>query len=102
MSDNGKGASLYDFRDLDLMHKIESEADAEGWVELEHLARAMGLGDSHNRNVGARLAWMRRYGMVTRHEQTGLWRLSRGGERVVTARLKAAQARELEALPEAA
>jgi len=99
---NGRGASLYDFRDLDLMHKIEAESDNEGWVELEHLARAMGLGDTHNRNVGSRLAWMRRYGMVTRHEQTGLWRLSRGGQRVVAARVKAATQHELEALPESA
>lgn len=99
---NGRrhGASLYDFRDLDLMHKIVDEGDNEGWVETEHLARTMGLGDTHNRNVAIRLAWMKRYGMVTRDEQRGLWRLSPGGERVVAARLRAASVRQLEALPE--
>lgn len=98
--DNGRGASLYDFRDLDVMHKLVEEGDNEGWVDTEHLARAMGLGDTHNRNVSIRLAWMRRYGMVTRDEQRGMWRLSRGGERVVAARLRAASVRELEQLPE--
>jgi hypothetical protein len=84
------------------MHKLEAEADNEGWVELEHLARSMGLGDTHNRNLAIRMAWMRRYGMVSYDERRKLWRLSRGGERVVEARLRAAAARELEALPEAA
>lgn len=101
-ADNGRGASLYDFRDLDVMHKLVEEGDNEGWVELEHLARSMGLGDTHNRHVAMRLAWMRRYGMVVRDDKTGLWRLSRGGERVVTARVRAAAAHELEALPEEA
>ena len=105
MSANGRrhgGASLYDFRDLDLMHKLVEESDDEGWVELEHLARSMGLGDNHNRHVATRLAWMRRYGMLERDEKRGLWRLSRGGERVVVAKVKAAAQRDLEALPDAA
>lgn len=100
--DNGRGASLYDFRDLDLMHKLAEEADEEGWVELEHLARSMGLGDSHNRNMGVRMSWMRRYGMVSYDDKRKLWRLSSGGDRVVAARLRAAAQRELESLPEEA
>ena len=40
-----RGASLYDFRDLDLMHRLADEGDDEGWIETEHLARALGLGD---------------------------------------------------------
>src|SRR5215467_579662 len=104
MSSTGRhhGASLYDCRDLDLMHKLVDEADNEGWVELHHLARSLGLGDDHNRNLAVRMAWMRRYGILERDDKTGLWRLSRGGERVVAARVKAASVRELEALPEAA
>jgi len=97
---NGRGASLFDFRDLDLMQKLLAEADAEGWIETEALARAMGLGDDHNRNVAIRLAWMRRYGMIERDENRGLWRLSRGGGRVIEARLRAAATRELESLPD--
>jgi len=95
---NGRGASLYDFRDLDLMHKIA----AEGSVKTEELALAIGLGDDHNSNVGIRLAWMRRFGMTRRDPKSGLWSLSRGGERVVEARLRAAALDELQALPEEA
>jgi hypothetical protein len=54
------------------------------------------------RNVGIRLGWMRRYGMVERDEERGLWRLSPGGQRVIQARLRAAAQRELEALPDEA
>jgi len=96
------GASLYDFRDLDILQKIAVENDAEGWVELEHLARSLGLGDNHNRNVATRLAWMRRYGMLQRDEQRGLWRLAPGGVRVVQARIKAAAQQDLEELPDEA
>jgi hypothetical protein len=96
------GASLYDFRDLDLMHRMVDEADDQGWIETEHLARSLGLGDDHNRNVAIRMAWMRRYGMLERDDKRGLWRLSRGGMRVVQARVRAAAAKELESLPEEA
>ena len=95
---NGRGASLYEFRDLDLMHKIA----AEGSIQTVELAQAIGLGDDHNANVGIRLAWMRRLGMLTRDPKSGLWRLSRGGERIVEARLRAAALDELQALPEEA
>jgi hypothetical protein len=92
------GATLYDFRDLDLMHKLEAEADDEGWVETAHMARALGFDDSA-RNISIRLSWMRRYGMLEFDKQKHVWRLSPGGQRVITARLRAAQKRELEALP---
>jgi DNA-binding IclR family transcriptional regulator len=98
----GGGASLYDFRDLDILQKIAAEEDAEGWVELEPLARSLGLGDDHNRNVAVRLAWMRRYGMLARDDEKGLWRLSPGGLRVVQAKVKAAAQHDLEELPDEA
>lgn len=95
---NGRGASLYEFRDLDLMHKIS----AESTVTTEELAEAIGLGRDHNSNVGVRLAWMRRLGMLKRDAKSGLWRLSGAGERIVEARLRAAALDELQALPEEA
>jgi len=94
-------ASLYDFRDLDLMLKLEAEADDEGWVETEHMARSMGFGDE-KQPIGIRLSWMRRYGMVEFDDKRKMWRLTPGGDRVVHARLKAAQTRSIEALPEEA
>jgi hypothetical protein len=100
-------SSLYDFRDLDLLLKLDAEGDHEGWVETELLARTMGLnlnGDRQLRDtgIGPRLSWMRRYGMLERNSETGMWRLTPGAERVIRARLKAAQARSLEALPDGA
>ena len=94
---NGRGASLYEFRDLDLMHRI----DAEERITTAELAEAIGLGADHNANVGSRLSWMRRYGMIKR-DKDGLWYLSGGGDRILQARLRAAAVQELQALPDEA
>jgi len=95
--------SLYDFRDLDLMLKLADEGDEEGWVETRALASALGVDEGERiGGVGGRLGWMRRFGMVERDAQTGLWRLSAGGERVTRARLRAAASRSIEAVPDEA
>jgi hypothetical protein len=94
-------ASLFEFRDLDLMLKLQDEADEDGWTTTEHLARSLGLPDDLGA-VGRRLAWMRRYGMVSFDEQRRMWQLTPGGDRVTHSRLKAAQARTLETLDETA
>jgi hypothetical protein len=91
-------ATLYDFRDVEIMMKLEDEADAEGWIETEHLARALGFSDDDFRNVGIRLGWMKRYGMLARDEKTGVWRLTDGGRRVIEAKLRAATTRELQTI----
>jgi hypothetical protein len=97
------GLTLYDFRDLDLMMRLEDEGDEEGWAETEALARALGLSDNGGpRHVGSRFAWMRRYGMIERHEQTKMWRLTEGGRRVIQAKVRAATSLEIEALEDEA
>jgi len=96
-----KHATLYDFRDLDLMLKIEDEADAEGWLESAALADSLGFSDDV-RPIGIRLAWMRRYGMVELNEKDRAWRLTQGGLRVIEARLRAAQSSALDKLPDEA
>jgi hypothetical protein len=93
---------MYDFRDLDLMLKIVDKGDSDGWVETADLASALGFPDDDLRPVGIRLAWMHRYGMLDHSDRDRAWRLSAGGERVVEARLRAAQARALDALPDEA
>ena len=95
----GKHATLYDFRDLDLLLKIEDEGDNDGWVETEHLAGSLGFGDEL-RPVGIRLGWMRRFGMLEHDERDRRWRLTDGAGRVIDARLRAAQARSIENLPD--
>lgn len=96
-----KHASLYDFRDLDLMLTIEDRADDEGWAATNDLASSLGFGDNLL-PLSSRLNWMRRYGMLEFKPKDRVWRLTDGGLRVVQARLKAAQSRTLEALPEEA
>ena len=92
------GASVRELRDLELMLKIVAEGDEEGWIETEEIARSMGF--DRARDLGVRLSWMRRYGMLEFDEQRRMWRLSEGGERVSKARLRAAQANALEKLPD--
>lgn len=92
-------ASMYDFRDLDLLLKLEEEGDNEGWVESRHLAGTLGFGDDIL-PIAQRLSWMRRYGMLDYNEEKKMWRLTDGAGRVIQARLKAAQSRTIEALPD--
>jgi hypothetical protein len=97
---------MYDFRDLDIMLKVEAEADDDGWVDTEHLARALGFGDDKV-PIAQRLSWMKRLGMIEQrpnqpaHRQKS-WGLSDSGLRIVRAKVKASQFRTLEALPDAA
>jgi hypothetical protein len=96
-----KSASLYNFRDLDLMLKIAAEGDYEGWIETAVLAETLGFGDNRF-PVSQRLSWMRRYGMLDFDHQHHRWRLTDGGHRVTEARLRAAQKHTLEELPDEA
>lgn len=92
-------ATLFDFRDLDLLLKIEAEADEEGWVETEHAARSLGFGD-HQQPLGIRFSWMRRYGMLEFDDRRRMWRLTPAAQRVTEARLRAAASRTVEELPD--
>lgn len=105
-SRNGtRRASLYDFRDLDLMLAMAERGDDEGWCETYDLASSFGFGD-HLQPLGIRLSWMKRYGMVDHREAksglTSAWRLSAGGWRVIDAKLKATQRNALEKIPDEA
>ena len=95
---NGRHATLYDFRDLDLLLKLEAEANDEGWLDTEHMARTLGFEEAQR--VAPRLNWMRRYGMLEFDPAKRMWRLTPAADRVTRARLKAAQTRTLEALPD--
>jgi hypothetical protein len=88
-------ATVTDFRDLDLMLRIAEEEA----IESADLASALGFGDNV-RPVGIRLAWMRRYGMLKLDQKARLWSLTAGGERVVEAKLRAATASRLQAVPD--
>lgn len=95
-------ATLYDFRDLDLMMRIAD--DAERRLTSKDLAEAIGLDseDGGTQAVAIRLAWMKRYGFVDYDSNKKDWRLSSGGSRITEAHLRAAQVKAIEAVPDEA
>lgn len=99
MSENGRHATLYDFRDLDLLMKLEREADNAGWVEIAAAADSLGFGDD-TRPLTSRFAWMKRFGMLEYDQPKKMWKLTDGAERVVEASRRAAQRDTLQELPD--
>jgi|SRR5262245_7173622 len=94
-----KRLSLFDFRDLDLMMKLDEVAGASGCTTRE-LAEALGFKEEEIQSVAIRSSWMRRYGIFDFDKSRGLWTLAPGGERVVRAKMKAASAKSLDAVPD--
>lgn len=92
--------TLYDFRDLDLMHKVAAEGGAGG-VSSRELAEALGMGDDVQA-VGMRSAWMKRYGFFDFDKENKLWRLSNAGERIVESDVRASTISKLEQVPDEA
>lgn len=90
-------ASLYDFRDLDLMMTLHAEGN--GGMTSAQLADVLGL-PGGAQAVAVRATWMRRFGMFEYDERLSLWTLSDGGRRVVEAKRRAAALREVEAVPD--
>jgi hypothetical protein len=92
-------ATLYDFRDLDIMHRLGEQAD--GMATTHELADALGFdAEDGGRPVGIRLAWMRRYGMVAFDDRSRTWSLSSSGQRVTAAQLRAPELRVVEKMPD--
>src|SRR3954462_13284016 len=93
-------ATLYDFRDADLMFKIADNTNGKG-ISSPELAELLGFdAEDGARPVGLRLAWMKRYGMVAYDDKEKLWKLSRAGERVTQARLLAPELKVVEKMPD--
>lgn len=95
-------ASLYDFRDLDLMMRIADDAEAR--ITSKDLAESIGLDTEGGgtQAVAIRLAWMKRFGFVEFDSNRRDWTLSAGGRRITQANLRAAQTRAIEAVPDEA
>lgn len=93
--------SVYDFRDLDLMVQVRDLMNGDG-VTSQDVREALGMPEESQSAVGSRLAWMRRFGIFTKDEKTGTYRLSAGGERVIESKVKAAAQHRLEAVPDEA
>lgn len=90
-------ASLFEFRDLDLMMTLHAEGD--GGLTSAQLADLLGIKDGAS-GVASRASWMRRFGMFDYDERSNCWSLSGGGLRVVNAKRRAAALREVEDVPD--
>lgn len=97
-------ATLYDFRDMDLLLRLAREGDHDGYADTHWLTEAIGLSTENGgpRAMGTRLGWMRKYGMVEYNGDKKMWRLSPSGVRVTTAHLKATQERTIKSVPDEA
>jgi hypothetical protein len=93
-------ATLYDFRDIDIMFKIAESTNGTG-VSSPDLAEMLGFeAEDGARPIGIRLAWMKRYGMVAYNEREHLWKLSKGGLRVREAHLRAPELKLIDNMPD--
>ena len=93
------GLSLEEFSDRELLFALEEHADGDGLVSSVGLAEGLGLSGrvKHpTQSIAIRLSWMKRYGVVYRHEETGRWGLTDAGARVVHGALRATQRRALD------
>ena len=93
-------ATLYDFRDTDILYKIAENTNGKG-IASQAVAELLGF-DSEDgaQPIGIRLAWMKRYGMVAYDDKDKLWSLTKGGLRVTEAHLKAPELRVVETMPD--
>lgn len=93
-------ATLYDFRDLDLMMRIAD--DAERRLSSKDLAENLGLEaeGGGTQSVAIRLAWMKRYGFVEFDDKRRDWTLSTAGRRITESRVRAASIKAIEAVPD--
>jgi len=77
-----KSLALMEFSDRELLNVMLDVEDENGYVTTEQLMETIGLDHKHARScVGIRLSWMRRYGVVDRHEKKG-WTLTPIGRRI--------------------
>ena len=88
---------LADFLDEEFLALVADLADYEGWVSTHQIAEAIPI---DTRNVGSRLSWMKRYGVVERDPRPGSptrghWRLTEAGKAMVEARFSQTQEKTL-------
>lgn len=89
---------LTEFEDFELLHLLEQEAGSDGWTTTEDLARELSLDVRYPiRNVGSRLGWLRRYGVLERDEDgaAGRYRMTAIGRQLLHGTLTKAQERAL-------
>jgi DNA-binding IclR family transcriptional regulator len=92
-------ATIYDFRDIDLMMRLSEEPE----IPATELAEAVGLtDDGATQALGRRLGWMKRYGFVAYDPKLHRWSLSQAGQRITESQLRSAQIRALDSIDDEA
>jgi hypothetical protein len=90
---------LADVSDRELLALLQDVSDDDGMASTADLAAVADLNAKHPlSNVGVRLGYLRRIGMLDRDPKTMRWFLTTLGSRFVSGRLTAAQRKALEAL----
>ena len=85
--------------DREVLALARDHADADGQFSTADLAAAFDLNVKHPlSNVGVRLGYLRRIGMLERDSDSGRWYLTIIGEHFAKGQLTAAQRRALESL----
>lgn len=91
-----RNLTLAEYSDRELLHVLSDVADNNGKATAEEIAEKLGMRNEHpTRCVGARLAWLKRYGAV-RRDDDGMWSMTSIGERFAMGALSAAEARVLD------
>lgn len=94
---------LADFLDEEFLALVVDYGDNEGWVSTQELADAIPIS---TRNVGCRLGWLRKYGVVERDLRDGVptknhWRLTEAGVAMVESRFSRQQRTALDGVLDA-
>lgn len=94
-----RSMKLDDVSDREVLALLRDVADADGTVSTLDIATAMDLETKHPlSNVGVRLGYLRRIGLLARDPDTKRWYLTSVGSQFVAGRLSATQQRALESL----
>jgi hypothetical protein len=93
--------AIADYSDRELLAKLLDAADSDGQATTRQVADAVGMESAHPlTNVGVRLGYLRKIGLLERDYETHGWYLTPVGMSFVRGRLSAAQQRALDALTE--
>lgn len=92
-TDQIESLTLWDYSDRELLQLVLDEQDEKsGYAPTTEIAKALGLtGKRRNQCVGARLAWLRRYGAVAVRAGGGMWAVTQIGQDLIDGRLRAPQ-----------
>lgn len=93
MSGKRTSLKLTEFEDIEFLARLEDLADEDGYTSTQVLADGLNLDVEYPaRNVGSRLSWMRRYGVVEKDpERAQFWRLTLVGSELVHGKLTRSQ-----------